>query len=451
MDDLRNISGLMNFNKVMEKLICKFVIADMKNQMDPSQFGNLKGVSIQHYLVKMMDRILSAIDRNSKGEVVAVLATFVDWKQAFPRQCPTLAIKSFIKNGVRPALIPIIMSFFENRRMMVKWHGVLSHLKKLKGGGPQGSTFGVLSYMSQSNDNADIVPMDDRYKYFDDLTILEIINLFNIGLATYNIRQHVPNNIPTHNQIIEGSRLLSQDYIEKINTWTEKNKMLLNEKKSKNMIFNFTKHHQFTTSIELKGQKLEILDEMKLLGTIITSDLKWDKNTEKIVKTSNMAMRLLHAASKFIKDKKILKEIYYVYIRSRLEHSAVVWNSSLTQKNINDLERVQKSAVRVIYGSNYVSYFKALQDLGMDSLAERREKMCLKFAKNCLKINNMKYLFPRYLSKCSMKTRNSLKYVENKSQTSRYQKSAVPSMQRMLNKCFQDQRRNLSNILSSEL
>ena len=101
--------------------------------------------------------------------------------------------------------------------------------------------------------------------------------------------------------------------------------------------------------------------------------------------------------------------------------------------------------------SNYVSYFKALQDLGMDSLAERREKMSLKFAKNCLKINNMKYLFPRYLSKCSMKTRNSLKYVENKSQTSRYQKSAVPSMQRMLNKCFQDQRRNLSNILSSEL
>ena len=61
---------------------------------------------------------------------------------------------------------------------------------------------------------------------------------------------------------------------------------------------------------------------------------------------------------RFINKRKILKEIYYVYVRSRLEHSAVVWNSSfLTQKNFNDLERVQKAAVGVIYGNdNYVSY-----------------------------------------------------------------------------------------------
>ena len=451
-DDLRNISGLMNFNKVMEKLICKLVIEDMKGNMDSSQFGNLKGVSIQHYLVKMLDRVLSAIDKNSQGEVVAVVATFVDWKQAFPRQCPTLAIKSFIRNGVRPALIPIIMSFFENRRMMVKWHGVLSELKKLKGGGPQGSTWGVLSYMSQSNDNADMVPPEDRFKYFDDLTFLEIINLLNIGIATYNLKEHVPNNIPVHNQIVKSDQLLSQGYVEKINEWTERNKMVLNAKKSKNMIFNFTKQHQFMTSIELKGQKLEMLDEIKLLGTIITSDLKWDRNTEKIVKSSNAAMRVLHAASKFINERKILKEIYYVYVRSRLEHSAVVWNSSLTQKNINDLERVQKAAVRVIYGNNnYVSYLQALQELGMDSLADRREKMCLKFAKNCLKIDNMKQLFPRYVSKCPMLTRNKCKYAVNRSLTERYRRSAIPDMQRKLNKSLMEQRKLMNNIVTSEL
>ena len=42
----------------------------------------------------------------------------------------------------------------------------------------------------------------------------------------------------------------------------------------------------------------------------------------------------------------------------------------------------------------------------MDSLADRREKMCLKFAKNCLKIHNIKQLFPRYVSKIPMLTRN---------------------------------------------
>ena len=76
--------------------------------------------------------------------------------------------------------------------------------------------------MSKSNDNADMVPPEDRFKYFDDLTFLEIINLLNIGIATYNLKQHVPDNLPVHNQIVKSNQLLSQGYVEKINEWTEK-------------------------------------------------------------------------------------------------------------------------------------------------------------------------------------------------------------------------------------
>ena len=35
-------------------------------------------------------------------------------------------------------------------------------------------------------------------------------------------------------------------------------------------------------------------------------------------------------------------------IRSKIEQSAVVWHSSLTKKNKRDLERVQKSALKII-------------------------------------------------------------------------------------------------------
>ena len=44
------------------------------------------------------------------------------------------------------------------------------------------------------------------------------------------------------------------------------------------MIFNFT-DLQFTTRLYLESNLLEIITETKLLGTIITSDLKWHKNT----------------------------------------------------------------------------------------------------------------------------------------------------------------------------
>ena len=109
----------------------------MQAIMDSSQFGNQKGISIQHYLIKMLHRILSVLDNNSKKENFAVISNLIDWNNAFPRQCPKLGIESFIKNGVRPALIPVLINYFQDRELSVKWHGQQSVPRKVKGGGPQ--------------------------------------------------------------------------------------------------------------------------------------------------------------------------------------------------------------------------------------------------------------------------------------------------------------------------
>ena len=285
-DELRNISGLLNLDKIAEKIISKLMISDMKDQIDPSQFANQKGLGIQHYLVKMIDKILKSLDKNSKGESLAVLATLVDWRQAFPRQCPKLGVESFIKNGVRPALIPLLINYFQSRRMKVKWHGEISEEKELNGGGPQGSTFGIWEYLSQSNDNAECIDEDERYKFVDDLSFLEIINLLSIGISSYNIKAHVPSNVPVHNQIILPQNLKSQQQLNEINAWTKNMKMKLNEKKTQNIIFNFSRKNQFTTRLVVNEEPLEVVDEVRLLGTLITKDLKWSKNTREIVKRS---------------------------------------------------------------------------------------------------------------------------------------------------------------------
>ena len=69
-----------------------------------------------------------------------------------------------------------------------------------------------------------------------------------------------------------------------INVWTKNQKMRLNEAKTKHIIFNFSKRDQFTTDLSVNEKKIEIVNETRLLGTILTSDLKWDKNTKEIVK-----------------------------------------------------------------------------------------------------------------------------------------------------------------------
>ena len=100
---------------------------------------------------------------------------------------------------------------------------------------------------------------------------------------------------------------------------------------------------------------------------------------------TSLKMRLLHKIVEFPAPVEDMVTIYTSYIRSILEQSCTVWHSSLTQENSEDLERVQKSAMRIILGDNYTTYDNALEILMLAKLSDRREKLSLKFAKNCAK------------------------------------------------------------------
>ena len=195
LEHLRNISGLITADKIFGKLLSEIIISDMKHNADTSQFGNQKNTSIQHYLIKMIHEVLIAVDNNAKREIFAVVASLVDWNSAFVRQCPILGIKSFQKNGVKNSIIPLLISYFQERHQSTKWRGFITSPKRINGGGPQGATLGILEFLSQTNDNADCVDPKNRFKFVDDLTVLEIVNLLTVGLCSLNIKSQVPNDI----------------------------------------------------------------------------------------------------------------------------------------------------------------------------------------------------------------------------------------------------------------
>ena len=232
--------------------------------------------------------------------------------------------------------------------MTVRWHQVTSTERKLSGSGPQGSTLGLLEYLSQSNDNAQDIPTYMKYKWLDDLTVLEVINLLTIGISSYNIRSHVPNDIPVQNGFIEAGNLKIQKNIHSIAEWTEKKLMKLNQRKSCGIILNFTDNYQFTSRIEIDSQPLKLVSETKLLGLILRSDMKWSSNTEYSVKRANARMELLRRLAHFSAPVKDMVQVYITYIRSILEQSCVIWHSSLTEEDSQKLERVQRNACRNI-------------------------------------------------------------------------------------------------------
>ena len=431
--EVRNISGLLNFDKIMEKLLSELIISDMSSSVDPSQYGNQRGVSIQHYLINMIHCILTALDNNSRKDIFAVIANLIDWNNAFPRQCPKLGIESFLENGVRPALIPVLINYFQNREMTVKWHGCHSLPRKVNGGGPQGATLGLLEYLSQSNNSADMVNESDRFKFIDDLSILEIVNLLTVGITSFNIKLQVPADLPLHNQFIPPGSLKSQDWLDGINDWTVKQKMMINEKKCKTMIFNYTDNYQFTTRLTINNKQLDVIDSTKLLGTILSNNLSWDLNTANIVKKANARMQLLRKVASFGTSQGELKDIYILFIRSLLEQSATVWHSSLTEENVTDLERVQKTAVKIILGDNYLSYEQGLQKLDMENLSERRAALCLSFAQKCAKNPKTAQMFPKNVKVHNMETRQPETYIVQHSNTERLRKSSIIYMQHLLN------------------
>ena len=191
----------------------------------------------------------------------------------------------------------------------------------------------------------------------DDKSILGVINLMSVGIASHNCRMRVPSNIPISNMFIPSENLKTQIYMRDIEVWAEQ--MRLNPKKTKNILFNFTKNHQFSTKIYLGGEVIETVNEVKLLGTTISNDLTWNKNNSILVREGNARMQVLHKSAKFTSNTN-LKQIYISQVRSKLEQSAVVWHSSLTKKNESDLERVQKAAIRISLKNQYQHYSQAL-------------------------------------------------------------------------------------------
>ena len=177
-----------------------------------------------------------------------------------------------------------------------------------------------------------------------------------------------------------------------------------------------------------------MIDSTKLLGTIITNDLKWYQNTAHIVKKADSRIELLRRVAGFGTSEEDLKNIYFLFVRSQLEQSAVVWHSFLTEDNKNDLERVQKSALKIILGNRYKSYQQALSELDIETLDNRRENRCIRFARKCVKNEKTARMFPLKEKTHAMQTRKTEKYEVIKANTDRLKDFALIYMQNLLNK-----------------
>ena len=167
-----------------------------------------------------------------------------------------------------------------------------------------------------------------------------------------------------------------------------------------------------------------------LLGVKLRSDLRWVENTDYICKRGYARLWMLRRLKALGAKQTELVDLYEKQVRSLLELAVPVWHPGLTKIQTRDIERVQKISFRIILGPKYSSYKEACQYLCAETLEERRQKLCLKFAQKNLKSEHS--LFKKLTP--SVRTRNHSNLVqEYKCRTNRYQKSSLPYLAKLLN------------------
>ena len=89
-----------------------------------------------------------------------------------------------------------------------------------------------------------------------------------------------------------------------------------------------------------------LVKHVKLLGVIISNDLKWDTYVSNIVKQANISLSIFKLLNKFNCPKIHSLRVYLSFIRPLLEYACPVWHSQLSKELSDKIESIQKRLLR---------------------------------------------------------------------------------------------------------
>ena len=399
-DNLRIISLTSYFSKVFEQLVINWLMFYVGDQLDWGQYGGEKGSSISHYLIDLVNFIKYNQDLKIPH---AVLAVMVDFSKAFNRINHNIVVTILSEMGVPGWLLKIIIGFLTERELLVRHKGKTSSRKSLPGGGPQGTRLGMFlflilinaagcghlqehigSHVTRSLNRR--VPMPNIHlKFIDDMTEATAINLKNCVVP--NPDPNPPRPLAYHDRtghvLPEGFDCPVQKELDRLVLYCDQNEMQINHDKTKVMMFSNSRNYDYMPKLSVQADTyLKVVEEHKLLGIIVQSDLRWHANTQNLCEKGFARLWMLRRLKSVGANEDELLDVYQKQIRSVLEMAVAVWEPGLSQAECKQLERVQKTAFNITLGEEYESYIHALNLLDSEMLSVRRKKLTLTFAKN---------------------------------------------------------------------
>ena len=346
----RPISLLPILGKCLEKLIYRRLYKFIQDQdiLCHNQYGFQKNKSTEQAVFDLQAKVVNALE---KGE--SPCCVFLDLAKAFDTVNKDILMHKLNYYGIRGSTHSLINSYLAGRTQCVQINDIKSEKLPVNAGVPQGSILGPLLFLIYIND---AVNASEKLKFtlFADDTCL-FLSHKDVNVIQSTLDTELP----------------------KVNDWLVANKLSLNTKKTKAMVFRHkNKSPKPLVKIMLNGIHIEEVSSMKYLGIILDHKLTFKEHTDhiknKIIKANRLLARICH----FVKEKE-LKSFYYAHIHSHIVYGSIIWGGA-APSYLNNIQRLQEKSFRLMTFSKSAIIDPMLKQIDILSV-----KKTLSLARSC--------------------------------------------------------------------
>lgn len=303
LSDFRPISVTPILSRVVEKcVVTRWLRPAIPPDLIADQFAFRPTGSTSCALVYLMHHVTSMLEQNAY-----VRCLLVDFSKAFDRVDHVILVKKLSTLHLPPYILNWLISFLTGRSHTTRCYGIESGPLTINLSIVQGSGLGPTLYITFESDLKPISNINVIMKYADDTNLL----------------------VPEHTDVP------MKDEFEAVMQWASSNKMVINLAKTKEIVF---RRPSPKLDILPALPDIELVDEAKLLGIVVTNNLHFDNHINFILKTCNQRSYLVRKFRDQGLSTEQLTMAFEALILSRLMYASQSWAGFLTQDLVGRID-----------------------------------------------------------------------------------------------------------------